>query len=160
MDTPSLDALVFIRFKWALQRPISVIGGVKRPTLLADIDTDSSRSVKQCYNTRIAMRLSCIVRSNRCHRKTVASPLSWSKACDLDRITIYFTSSKRLPALDVRGGDSSSSLPTRRGFRPPRIALPTPLSLSRSPIDALRLIIGDYTVIDNTANSHSEAHEG
>eukprot|EP01018_Ginkgo_biloba_P013017 Gb_28734 [translate_table: standard] len=125
---------------------------------MAGIDANNSRSVKQCYNTKATMRPFHIVRSNRRLRKTIASPLTQSRARDQERITNYFFSSRRFLALDVRGA-SYPSLPVRRGFRPPRIASPTPLNPSRSPTDTLKVIIGDYTMIDNIADSPLDAHE-
>eukprot|EP01018_Ginkgo_biloba_P039495 Gb_11329 [translate_table: standard] len=125
---------------------------------MADIDADSSRLVKQCSNARDGTRLTRIVRSNVQHRVIVASPHIQSRARDQDRITNVFTSSKRLMAVDVRGA-SSSSLRARSNLMPPKIALPTHLSLSHSPDDTLRLIIGDYTIIDSTVDSPSNAYE-
>eukprot|EP01018_Ginkgo_biloba_P040525 Gb_13058 [translate_table: standard] len=83
---------------------------------------------------------------------------SKSRSCDQDHITNFFTSSRRLPALDVRA-TSSSSLPPKSDLMPPGIALSTPLNAIHSPDDALRLIIGDYTMIDSTIDSPSDVYE-
>eukprot|EP01018_Ginkgo_biloba_P013783 Gb_31973 [translate_table: standard] len=91
-------------------------------------------------------------------RVTAAPPRIQSRAHDWDRITSFFTSSRRLPTLHVRGA-SSSSLQARSNLMSPGIGLPTPLNSSHSPGDALRLIIGNYTVIVNTVDSPFDAYE-
>eukprot|EP01018_Ginkgo_biloba_P031562 Gb_39554 [translate_table: standard] len=104
------------------------------------------------------MRPTRIVISSGRHRVTVAPPHIQSRAHDWDRITDFFTSSRRLLFLEVMGA-SSSSLPARSDLMPLGIAPPTPLSLSHSLDDGLRLIIGDYIMIDSTADSPSDAYE-
>eukprot|EP01018_Ginkgo_biloba_P028784 Gb_03430 [translate_table: standard] len=124
---------------------------------MADIGTNSGRPVKQCSNTRASRGPSRIVGNKECHRVTAGPSWIQPRAHNQDSITNFFTSFKGCWASNVRSvvASSCSSLHVKRVLRAPRIASSTHLSPNRSFDRIVRLIIGDYIVIDSTAISTS-----